>query len=63
MPKARKAEYGNWVSRELLRKAAVLRMGAREVRFVDTSRTPYVRGAPKLPFMIGTPGLIYGIKG
>jgi len=38
-------------------------MGAREVRFVDTSRTPYVRGALKLPFMIGTPGLIYGIKG
>lgn len=43
-------------------KAAVARMGAKEVRFVDTGDAPFVRGVLKLPFMLGTLGLIYGVK-
>ena len=42
--------------------AAVKAMGAKEVYFVDNSTAPFIPGALKLPFMIGTLGLIYGEK-
>ena len=42
--------------------AAVKAMGAKEARFVNTSTSSFIPGALKLPFMIGTLGLIYGEK-
>jgi SAM-dependent methyltransferase len=42
--------------------AAVKAMGAREARFVDNSKSTFIPGSLKLPFMIGTLGLIYGEK-
>jgi SAM-dependent methyltransferase len=41
---------------------AVKAMGAKEARFVDTSTASFIPKALKLPFMIGTLGLIYGEK-
>lgn len=43
--------------------AAVKVMGAREVDFVDAGKAPFIPGALKLPFMLGTLGLIHGVKG
>lgn len=40
--------------------AAVRAMGVKEVHFVDTSKASFIPKALKLPFMIGTLGLIYG---
>lgn len=42
--------------------AAVKAMGVKEVHFVNTSTASFIPKALKLPFMIGTIGLIYGEK-
>jgi SAM-dependent methyltransferase len=42
--------------------SSVKGMGASNVHFVDTSKSSFIPGALKLPFMIGTLGLIYGEK-
>lgn len=36
--------------------------GVKEVRFEDTSKSPFIKGVLKIPFMLGTLGMIYGIK-
>ena len=41
---------------------AVKDMGVKEVQFVDTSKVVFIPKMLKLPFMIGTLGLLYGIK-
>ncbi|MDF2858129.1 MAG: putative methyltransferase, partial [Neobacillus sp.] len=42
--------------------AAVKAMGASEVHFIDTSKSAFIPNSLKLPFMIGTMGLLYGEK-
>ena len=42
--------------------AAVKACGVRDVRFVDTSASSFIPKALKLPFMVGTLGLIHGEK-
>lgn len=42
--------------------AALKSSGIQEVSFVDTSKSPFIPGALKLPFMVGTLGLLYGVK-
>lgn len=42
--------------------ATVKRMGVQDVHFVDTSKSAFIPKMLKLPFMIGTLGLLYGIK-
>ena len=41
---------------------AVKGMGVKDVHFVDTSKAAFIPKILKLPFMIGTLGLLYGIK-
>ncbi|MEL7609113.1 MAG: class I SAM-dependent methyltransferase [Bacillota bacterium] len=53
-----KSYYGT--TQELI--SAVARMGGEGVRFVDTSRSPFIPKVLKLPFMIGTLGLLCGKK-
>lgn len=42
--------------------AAIKTMGATEVHFIDTSKSAFIPKSLKLPFMIGTMGLLYGEK-
>lgn len=42
--------------------AAIKDMGVQDVHFVDTSKASFIPKALKLPFMIGTLGLLYGKK-
>jgi SAM-dependent methyltransferase len=42
--------------------SSVKGMGVSNVHFVDTRKSSFIPGALKLPFMIGTMGLIYGEK-
>lgn len=42
--------------------AYIKESGAAEVYFEDTSRAPFIPGALKLPFMLGTVGILYGVK-
>jgi len=42
--------------------AAVGAMGAKDVFFVDTNKASFIPRALKLPFMIGTLGLIHGVN-
>lgn len=42
--------------------AAAKAAGAGEAHFVDTSKSSFIPGALKLPFMIGTLGLLHGEK-
>jgi len=42
--------------------AAIKAMGVKKVHFVDTSKASFIPRALKLPFMIGTLGLVYGEK-
>lgn len=42
--------------------SSVKGMGVSNVHFMDTSKSSFIPGALKLPFMIGTLGLIYGEK-
>lgn len=36
--------------------------GVEEVHFEDTSKAPFIPKALKLPFMLGTVGILYGVK-
>ncbi len=36
--------------------------GIQEVAFVETGKSAFIPGALKLPFMVGTLGLLYGVK-
>jgi ubiquinone/menaquinone biosynthesis C-methylase UbiE len=36
--------------------------GIQEVHFEDTSKAPFIPKALKLPFMLGTVGILYGVK-
>jgi ubiquinone/menaquinone biosynthesis C-methylase UbiE len=42
--------------------ALVKSWGVREVHFEDTSKSEFIPKALKLPFMVGTLGMLYGIK-
>ncbi len=42
--------------------AAISAMGIKEIHFIDTSKAGFIPKALQLPFMIGTLGLIYGVK-
>ncbi len=42
--------------------AAVSAIGVKDVLFVDTNKASFIPRALKLPFMIGTLGLIHGVK-
>jgi SAM-dependent methyltransferase len=42
--------------------AAVTAMGAKNIRFVNTGKSPFIPASLKLPFMLGALGLIYGEK-
>lgn len=53
-----KAYYGS--TDDLIR--SVKEMGVREVFFVDISKMDYVPAILKLPFMLGTAGLLFGKK-
>jgi SAM-dependent methyltransferase len=37
-------------------------IGARDLRFVDTSESPFIPRELRLPFMVGSIGLVYGTK-
>lgn len=37
-------------------------LGVREVHFEDTSEAPFIPRMLKLPFMVGTIGILYGVK-
>jgi len=41
---------------------AVWNRGAAEARLVDTSRAPFIPPALRLPFMVGTMAILYGVK-
>jgi ubiquinone/menaquinone biosynthesis C-methylase UbiE len=53
-----KAYYGK--QEELI--AAVQAMGIRQVHFADTSKAAFIPRILKLPFMVGTIGVLYGTK-
>ncbi len=53
-----KAYYGS--PDELI--TAVKNMGVKEVHFIDTSKSEFIPKSLKLPFMLGTIGIIYGVK-
>lgn len=36
--------------------------GVREVHYEDTSKAPFIPGVLKLPFIVGTLGMVYGVK-
>ena len=42
--------------------AYIKESGAAEVHFGDTSRASFIPGALKLPFMLGTVGILHGVK-
>lgn len=42
--------------------AAVQEMGVQDVHFVDTGKASFIPKALKLPFMVGTLSLLYGVK-
>jgi hypothetical protein len=42
--------------------ASLKASGLQEVAFVDTSKSAFIPGALKLPFMVGTLGILYGVK-
>ena len=42
--------------------ATIQSWGVAEVHYEDTSKAPFIPKALKLPFMVGTLGMIYGVK-